>query len=299
MISAVAFFILGSGVSGGAINSAMMIAGRAIQGIGGGGINVMIDMIVSDMLPLRERGTFMGMIFAVFSIGTSLGPFIGGALVQHSSWRWVVSIQTILVPRYIRSTHPATVLSESPYRWHCSRLFVLLLACQLPKRALAAEGQKNRLHWQYTSHDIHSLDSVGSDLGWYELFLVKLANNHLFGPWIYWHDHISHLRGQPVVRRAHDASSHLWQPDLLFRSDYFVYPQYADLLGRLLRAGVFPIGQVIQLDSRRCTVPAQRDSGRADCHGRWYHTHEVGPIPTYTCCWYGSDLIGTRPVHTF
>ncbi|KAJ5291222.1 MFS general substrate transporter [Penicillium angulare] len=89
MIGAVAFFVLGSGISGGAISSTIMIAGRTIQGIGGGGINVMIDMIVSDMLPLRERGNFMGMIFAVFSIGTSLGPFIGGAIVQHSSWRWV------------------------------------------------------------------------------------------------------------------------------------------------------------------------------------------------------------------
>lgn len=70
----------------------MLIAGRTIQGIGGGGINVMIDMIVSDLVPLRERGKFMGMIFAVFAVGTSLGPFVGGATVQHSSWRWVVSI---------------------------------------------------------------------------------------------------------------------------------------------------------------------------------------------------------------
>jgi MFS family permease len=92
MIGSVALFVLGSGISGGAINSPMMIAGRSIQGIGGGGINVMIDMIVSDMLPLRERGNFMGMIFAVFAVGTSLGPFIGGVIVQHSSWRWVVSI---------------------------------------------------------------------------------------------------------------------------------------------------------------------------------------------------------------
>ncbi|KAJ5799255.1 uncharacterized protein N7518_001323 [Penicillium psychrosexuale] len=89
MIGAVAFFVLGSGISGGAINSAMMVAGRAIQGIGGGGINVLIELIVSDLVPLRERGNFMAMIFAVFSIGTSLGPFVGGALVQHSSWRWV------------------------------------------------------------------------------------------------------------------------------------------------------------------------------------------------------------------
>ncbi|KAJ5158827.1 uncharacterized protein N7500_008478 [Penicillium coprophilum] len=89
MIGSVALFVLGSGISGGATNSPMMIAGRSIQGIGGGGINVMIDMIVSDMLPLRERGNFMGMIFAVFAVGTSLGPFIGGVIVQHSSWRWV------------------------------------------------------------------------------------------------------------------------------------------------------------------------------------------------------------------
>lgn len=92
MIGSVALFVLGSGISGGAINPPMMIAGRSIQGIGGGGINVMIDMIVSDMLPLRERGNFMGMIFAVFAVGTSLGPFIGGVIVQHSSWRWDVSI---------------------------------------------------------------------------------------------------------------------------------------------------------------------------------------------------------------
>lgn len=91
MIGSVILFVIGSGISGGAINAAMMIAGRTVQGIGGGGINVLIDMIVSDMVPLRERGNFMGMIFAVFSIGTSLGPFIGGAVVQHSSWRWVVS----------------------------------------------------------------------------------------------------------------------------------------------------------------------------------------------------------------
>ncbi|KAF8846456.1 MFS general substrate transporter [Acephala macrosclerotiorum] len=89
MIGAVTFFVLGSGLSGGAHSSAMMIAGRAIQGIGGGGINVMIDIIVSDLVPLRERGTFMGMIFAIFSIGTSLGPFVGGIIVQRTSWRWV------------------------------------------------------------------------------------------------------------------------------------------------------------------------------------------------------------------
>ena len=67
----------------------MMIAGRAIQGIGGGSINLMVELLVSDLVPLRERGNYMGIIFAVFSIGTSIGPFVGGIIVERSSWRWV------------------------------------------------------------------------------------------------------------------------------------------------------------------------------------------------------------------
>ena len=89
MIGNVAVFALGSGISGGATSTAMLIGGRAVQGIGGGGINMLIDLIVCDLVPLRERGNFMGVIFGVFTIGTSLGPFVGGAIVQNTTWRWV------------------------------------------------------------------------------------------------------------------------------------------------------------------------------------------------------------------
>lgn len=89
MITVVAFFALGSGICGGANNPGMMIAGRAIQGIGGGGINLLIELVISDLVPLRERGAYMGIIFAVFALGTSVGPFIGGIIVQRTTWRWV------------------------------------------------------------------------------------------------------------------------------------------------------------------------------------------------------------------
>lgn len=49
----------------------------------------MVEMIVCDLVPLRDRGKFMGVIFAVFAIGSSLGPFIGGAIAQGATWRWV------------------------------------------------------------------------------------------------------------------------------------------------------------------------------------------------------------------
>lgn len=80
MIGVVAVFTLGSGISGGANSPAMLIAGRAIQGIGGGGINLMIEVIVSDLVPLRERGNYMALIFAIFCLGTAIGPFVGGGM---------------------------------------------------------------------------------------------------------------------------------------------------------------------------------------------------------------------------
>ncbi|OTA97588.1 hypothetical protein M434DRAFT_382481 [Hypoxylon sp. CO27-5] len=85
----VAFFTLGSGICGGATNGAMLIAGRAVQGIGAGGINIIIDIIVSDLVPLRERGNYMAIVLLVYTVGTTLGPWVGGVIVANTSWRWV------------------------------------------------------------------------------------------------------------------------------------------------------------------------------------------------------------------
>ena len=86
---AVAIFTLGSGISGGSKSIAMLIVGRVVQGIGGGGISVMTELIVSDLVSVRERGTYIGIVFAVFGLGTMVGPVIGGQIVQYISWRWV------------------------------------------------------------------------------------------------------------------------------------------------------------------------------------------------------------------
>ncbi|KAF2165341.1 hypothetical protein M409DRAFT_55755 [Zasmidium cellare ATCC 36951] len=89
MISALVFFILGSGISGGASSMGMLIAGRTIQGVGGGGCSMLIDLIISDMVPVRQRGAVMGYIFGAATVCTALGPFIGGVFVQEATWRWV------------------------------------------------------------------------------------------------------------------------------------------------------------------------------------------------------------------
>lgn len=92
MILSIVFFALGSGLCGGATSTQMLIAARIVQGIGGGGIFVMVDIIVADLVPLRERQKFMSIVMGTFALGTFVGPIIGGVIVQYTSWRWVFYI---------------------------------------------------------------------------------------------------------------------------------------------------------------------------------------------------------------
>ncbi|KAI1293333.1 major facilitator superfamily domain-containing protein [Xylaria venustula] len=85
----VAFFTLGSGIAGGAHNGATLIAGRAVQGVGAGGIYIIIDIIVSDLVPLRQRGNYTAVILTIYTIGLALGPFVGGEIIATTTWRWV------------------------------------------------------------------------------------------------------------------------------------------------------------------------------------------------------------------
>ncbi|KAF8314723.1 MFS general substrate transporter [Clavulina sp. PMI_390] len=89
MMVAIAFFAIGTAVSGSAKTMHIMIVGRAIQGAGGGSIISMSEIIVADLVPLRERGNFAGIIGAVWALASVLGPPIGGALASAGQWRWL------------------------------------------------------------------------------------------------------------------------------------------------------------------------------------------------------------------
>ncbi|KAI0106402.1 MFS general substrate transporter [Nemania sp. FL0031] len=89
MLSVIAVFVLGSGICGGATSGGMLIAGRAVQGVGSGGIIMVSSIIVSDLVPLRERGNMSAILISIFGIGSALGPFIGGAIVSSTTWRWI------------------------------------------------------------------------------------------------------------------------------------------------------------------------------------------------------------------
>ncbi|KAF1997288.1 MFS general substrate transporter [Amniculicola lignicola CBS 123094] len=87
MMLAVVVFGLGSALCGWATNGAMLIAGRIVQGLGTGGIDLFAELILCDLVPLRKRGTYMAIKHVVFAAGTTVGPLLGGVFAEHG-WRW-------------------------------------------------------------------------------------------------------------------------------------------------------------------------------------------------------------------
>ncbi|KAE8134198.1 major facilitator superfamily domain-containing protein [Aspergillus pseudotamarii] len=81
-------FLVGSLICALAINLPMILVGRAIQGVGGGGIIVLVNICVSDLFSVRERPMYYGLFGSTWAIAGALGPIVGGAFTTNVTWRW-------------------------------------------------------------------------------------------------------------------------------------------------------------------------------------------------------------------
>lgn len=111
-------FAAGSAISGSASNQAAMISGRVIQGLGGGGIVALTDILITDLFPLSLRGQAYGIFGMVWAFAAAIGPPIGGALAD-SDWRWLFymnlplcGVALVLVLVYCDLHFPSTPVKD-------------------------------------------------------------------------------------------------------------------------------------------------------------------------------------------
>ena len=93
LLFAYVVFGLGCLFCGLARNMNELIAARAFAGIGGGGMTTVVSILLSDIIPLRERGTWQGYINIIYSSGAGIGAPLGGVLADTIGWRWAFLIQ--------------------------------------------------------------------------------------------------------------------------------------------------------------------------------------------------------------
>ncbi|WP_027819508.1 MDR family MFS transporter [Paraburkholderia bannensis] len=134
--AAIVIFLVGSALCGVAQDMPQLIALRALQGIGGGGLMVVTMAAVGDVIPPAQRGKYQGMFGGVFGLATVVGPLLGGFLVEHLSWRWIfyinlplgalalVVIGTVFKPRVAQVKH---VIDYMGAGWLAAALTCLIL----------------------------------------------------------------------------------------------------------------------------------------------------------------------------
>jgi EmrB/QacA subfamily drug resistance transporter len=145
-------FFTGSLIAALSVNIAMLIVARAIQGIGGAGLNVLANICIGDLFSPRERGLYYGIIGMVWAVAMTLGPVIGGAFTENVSWRWCFYVNL-------------------PFNGVAFTVIFLFLDLKIPKTPLA-EGIK-AIDW------VAVLLSIGGTI----MVLLGLSFGGVTDPW--------------------------------------------------------------------------------------------------------------------
>ncbi|KAJ3796828.1 MFS general substrate transporter [Lentinula aff. detonsa] len=107
---AMTVYFVGNLAAGFSNSIIQLIVCRGIAGAGGGGISSMLQIMISDIVPLRERGKYVGISAGVIALGYAIGPVIGGALAEQASWRWCF---WVTLPLSIVATIMAVIFAPS------------------------------------------------------------------------------------------------------------------------------------------------------------------------------------------
>ncbi|MBU7599302.1 DHA2 family efflux MFS transporter permease subunit [Streptomyces sp. P38-E01] len=155
---AIVIFLIGSALCGLAQTMVELIAFRAVQGLGGGGLMVLSMAIVGDLVPPRDRGRYQGLFGAVFGVTSVLGPLLGGLFVDHLSWRWVFYINLPLGAVALVVIAAVLHIPVPDRRHHIDYLGTLLIAsvatCVVLVTSLGGTA------WEWASAPVYGLSAA-------------------------------------------------------------------------------------------------------------------------------------------
>ncbi|TFY53267.1 hypothetical protein EVJ58_g9541, partial [Rhodofomes roseus] len=126
MLVSLVIFAVGGAVSGAANGEGMFFTGRIIMGLGAGGVLTMSSVIVSDMVSLKERGLYNGLLGLAWCAALGVGPVVGGAFAERGHWRWMFYMNV-------------------PFAGVAAALVVLLVKLPTPKGSLRSKIE--RIDW--------------------------------------------------------------------------------------------------------------------------------------------------------
>jgi len=175
LLFAISIFTVGSVIGALAPDMNTLIVARVIQGLGGGGLMILSQATIADVVPARERGKYMGIMGGVFAFSSVAGPLIGGGLTEGPGWRWTFWMNVPLAALAILAT---IFLLHVPKTVHATRpkidyLGMMLIA--IATTALVLVGTWGGSQYDWNSPEILGLAIVAVVTGVLFVFVESRA----------------------------------------------------------------------------------------------------------------------------
>ncbi|MGW0710712.1 MFS transporter [Streptomyces sp. NPDC002643] len=235
-LGAIAVFVAGSATAGVAQDMTWLIIGRAVQGLGGGGLMITAQAIVADLVPPRQRAKYMAPMGAVFGLASVAGPLLGGWFTDSVGWRWAFWINL-----------PLGVLAFA----------VAAFSLRLPRRdaKVAVDYLGITLMAAAVTCTVLVADWGGTDYAWTDPLILSLAAGAV-GAWALFLYSQSRAASVCAVEVADDGAG-LAEPDArrvferFYRADSAERPVAGSGLGLAIAAGAAETnGGRLELDTR-------------------------------------------------